>query len=465
MAQGNEQNLEQMIKHCETICKLLTTYKVADLQDGKSAINESFRFSLIKFGVYLSEVDGVISPAERECIKSNLGVCPELDELRQLKYREKLSESEYGNAVPLLLKYCVLADVKRLIPNDPYKNQKGQIVVDTYKLFGQTMMSCQEEESIFAAKKLTDYCDRMTDFLGEFGAKIPLDQKMYITVNTDIKEPETDPEKLEKLLEDFNNLVGLKSVKDEVNSLVNLLRVQKMRKDNDMKISDVSKHMVFSGNPGTGKTTVARILAGIYKNLGVLKTGQLVEVDRSGLVKGYVGQTAIRTMEVVESAIGGVLFIDEAYTLTAGKGNGDFGQEAVDTLLKAMEDHREDLIVIVAGYPDLMEEFLGSNPGLKSRFNKYIYFEDYTAEEEIKILKGICKKQDYTMTPEAEQYAFEFFQRRLEEHPDGIANARDVRNFMEKAVTNQASRVVEIPDATKECLSTFEKVDLEGIVL
>lgn len=456
-------NLEEMIQHCEQICKLLTSYGISDLCEDK-AINESFRFSLIKFGVYLSEVDGVISEEERKCIQDSLGVCPDPSALKQLKYREKLSPDQYGNQVPLLLKYCVLADAKKMVPNDPFSHQKAQIVVDTYKLFGQTMMSCQEKESEVAARKLTTYCDNMTKFIEEYGVKIPSAEKRFPTEIV-AKKKTADPQELEKLLESFNSLVGLHAVKNEVNSLVNLLKVQKMREEKNMKISDISKHMVFSGNPGTGKTTVARILADIYKNMGILKSGQLIEVDRSGLVKGFVGQTAIKVQEVVESALGGILFIDEAYTLTVGKGDGDFGQEAVDTLLKAMEDHREDLIVIVAGYPDLMEEFLNSNPGLKSRFNKFIYFEDYTAQEQVEILKSMCKKQDYELSEEAEAYSLAFFEKRLNENEGNLANARDVRNYMEKAISNHASRVVSMTELTKECLSTLEKTDVEKISL
>ena len=460
-----EQSLEQMINHCEQICKIISSYNIGGAKENDTSILESFRFSLMKFGVYLSEADGVITQEEKDCIKNNLGICIEIESLKQLKYREKLFVEEYGNSIPPILKYCVLADAKKIVPNDPFKNQKAQIVVDTYNLFGQTMMSCHENDSIVAAKKLTDFINLMSDFLNEYAVKIPLNEKLYTSQIVQNPENSNDPEKLEKLLEEFNALVGLDSVKSEVNSLVNLLKVQKMRREKNMKTSDVSKHMVFSGNPGTGKTTVARTLAEIYRNLGVLKTGQLVEVDRSGLVKGFIGQTAIRVQEVVESALGGILFIDEAYTLTVGKGNGDFGQEAVDTLLKAMEDHRDDLIVIVAGYPDLMAEFLGSNPGLKSRFNKFIHFDDYTANELLQILKGMCTKQDYRLSDAAEKHALEFFEARLESHPDNFANARDVRNYMEKAITNHASRVVSIKDASADCLSTFEVEDLENIEL
>lgn len=460
-----EQNISQMIEHCECICRILATFGVSDLRNKTEVLLDEFRFGLVKFGAYMSESDGHFTEDEAECMKECLGICPPITELRALKYREKLTEDEFGRELPPLIKYCVLADVKKCIPDDPFKHQKAQIVLDTYKLFGQTIIASHPDESIIAAKKLTDYCDMIERFLEEFGVKIPLADKIYTTTIVENHSEEASPEELEKLLEEFNALVGLTSVKNEVNSLVNLLKVQKMRQEKNMKISNVSKHMVFSGNPGTGKTTVARTLAGIYKALGALKKGQLVEVDRSGLVKGYVGQTAIKTQEVIESALGGILFIDEAYTLTVGKGQGDFGQEAVDTLLKAMEDHRDDLVVIVAGYPDLMAQFLASNPGLKSRFNKFIFFEDYTGKEMLAILKNMCKKQDYKLSKAAEKYALKYFNDRFEAHEENFANARDVRNFLEKAITNHASRVVSIEDATEEELSTLEVEDLKTIEL
>lgn len=462
MGNTSENTLSEMIVHCEDICKLLKAAGVSDLNQD-SPIQESFRFGLIKFGVYISDVDGVISEEEYECMRSVLGVCPEPSELNALKHREKLNSQEYGSNIPLLLKYAVLADAKKLIPRDPFRQQKGQIVVDTYKLFGQQMMVSQHECNEIAAKKMTEFVDRMTDFLKEFNVTYNSSEKLYPVSFATNEVKECDPEELEKMLEEFNSLVGLEGVKKEVNSLVNLLKVQKMRMDNGLPVSDVSKHMVFSGNPGTGKTTVARTLAGIYKNLGILKGGQLVEVDRSGLVKGFVGQTAPKVMEVVDSALGGILFIDEAYTLTVGKGQGDFGQEAVDTLLKAMEDHRDDLIVIVAGYPDLMDEFLNSNPGLKSRFNKFIQFEDYSPEEQLKILEGMCKKQQYYLSDEAKEYTLNFFTERMKEPELNFANARDVRNYLEKAISNHACRVVNIENATKEDLQTIMKEDVEKI--
>ena len=183
------------------------------------------------------------------------------------------------------------------------------------------------------------------------------------------------PEKIEDLLAELDSYIGLGVVKEEVHNLINMVQVYKLRQQHDLPTTDMSLHMVFTGNPGTGKTMMARMMARIYRSLGILSKGQLVEVDRSGLVAGYVGQTALKTQKVIEKAMGGVLFVDEAYALN-GRSENDFGQEAIDTLLKAMEDHRDDLVVIVAGYTDLMDKFIHSNPGLESRFNRFLLFED-----------------------------------------------------------------------------------------
>ncbi len=285
-------------------------------------------------------------------------------------------------------------------------------------------------------------------------------------IETPQPEPVPEPEEtLEELLQDLNDLTGLTKVKEDLNSLINLLKVHKMRMERGLPQTDVSLHMVFSGNPGTGKTTVARMMSKIYRKLDVLSKGHLVEVDRSGLVSGYVGQTAIKTKKVIDSALGGVLFIDEAYALTPAGASNDFGIEAVNTLLKAMEDHRDDFVVIVAGYPDLMDDFLESNPGLRSRFNKQILFEDYTEEELVNIFSGICGKSFYEVTDDAMACVRNFFRERCEQKLPGFANGRDVRNFFEKTLTNQANRLASMSDVTDTDLVTITLEDVETVEL
>lgn len=275
---------------------------------------------------------------------------------------------------------------------------------------------------------------------------------------------ESEPvETLEELLEQLNSLIGLSGVKQEVKSLISMIKMKKIRDARGLKSANISKHLVFLGNPGTGKTTVARLIAKLYKQLGVLEKGQLIEVDRGGLVAGYVGQTALKTQEKIDEAMGGVLFIDEAYTLA--KGGSDFGQEAIDTILKAMEDKRESFVVIVAGYSEPMERFLESNPGLKSRFNKNILFEDYSRSELISILKSFCAQNDMALTAEAEDNIDCYLEWLISNKPDNFANGREMRNLFETMYSNQANRLADESDISDDALTSLTVADLPHFVL
>ena len=265
---------------------------------------------------------------------------------------------------------------------------------------------------------------------------------------------------LEQALAELNDLIGMENIKEEVKTLTNFLKVQKIRAERGLAKTSVSLHAVFCGPPGTGKTTVARLMSRIFQGLGFLTKGHLVETDRSGMVVGYIGQTAKNVDELVKSALDGVLFIDEAYALVPQESGRDFGQEAIDILLKRMEDYRDRLVVIVAGYTDEMTTFIESNPGLQSRFNRYFYFNHYKPEELLAIFEKMCGKSHFKLTPDTRAKLQNLFEELYVNRDKTFGNARLVRNLFEKSIEQQANRLAVLASLSDEVLTTLLPEDI-----
>ena len=442
------------------------------------------------------EADGFM----RECAcgvwRADQGMTP-----RHVEYYNAIYSK--GNPVPTVL-YWELASLvenydrpvvpyffRRMIKADLERNSAlSRRFLDTFTLmlllFAAVDGKVSEAEAAFVniyVDLLFSYCDKC----GVAGGNSGLDVNEFVARRTDgepvktgrpedelaspapaksgeakVEEAPAEPEPtLDELLAELDGLCGLDKVKQDVKGLINLVKVRSLRKEAGLPVPPMSLHLVFMGNPGTGKTTVARLLARIYRAVGVLSKGQLVEVDRSGLVAGFVGQTALKTQEAINKALGGVLFIDEAYALANQDNANDFGREAIEVLLKGMEDHRDDLIVIVAGYTDLMGNFIHANPGLESRFNKYFYFEDYDGDQLTAIFRSVCKKNGYALDEAADRAAAEAFELMYRRRDENFGNARDVRNIFEAAVARQANRVAAMEAPGKEDLMALTVADLD----
>lgn len=281
----------------------------------------------------------------------------------------------------------------------------------------------------------------------------------FFQSNSDKNQLPND-DSLEKVLKELNELIGLDNVKKDVSELINLLEIQKKRTSEGLKNTEITLHTVFLGPPGTGKTSVARLLSRIFKHLGFLSKGQLIETDREGMVAGFVGQTALKVDKVVEESLGGVLFIDEAYALTQNSLGNDYGAEAVNTLIKRMEDHRDDLALVVAGYTEPMKIFVESNPGLRSRFNRFFEFNHFSPSELLQIFELIAKKSDFVISEDAKEKLIDTFELLFEKKDESFGNARAVRNLFEKCVQNQANRIIKIKKLSRKTLKTLIEEDI-----
>lgn len=409
---------------------------------------------------------------------------------------DRIIGTDFENKVPPSLVYFVKNDLLPESEKVGYKMSVARYYINAFNNVGCAFLAyngINEKE----AEKLSKYITMMNDYVNQFNVDHVSNSGKYsmspetesvsdnrISGNVIISNaPEnkyknngsllqngteesnkgkTDEEKLDEYMNELNSLIGLSNVKEEILKQVNMVKIASIRKKMGLKVPDISYHLVFSGNPGTGKTTVARLLSKIYQALGVVSKGTFVETDRSGLVAGYVGGTAEKTTEIINTAIGGVLFIDEAYSLTNASTNEDFGPEAIDTLLKRMEDDRSDLIVIAAGYTEPMKTFVESNPGLKSRFSKFIEFTDYNPAELKLIFNHFCQEHDFVLNSDADEYVTRYLENLYfnKDNDDTFGNARTVRNYFERCIERQASRIVMNPNLDQNVLTTFRIEDV-----
>ena len=447
-------NLAQTLDECRRICE---RFKVELNNAGEDNFYLKIIDRLANMAFLLAAANSIVSEVEINTINGHLKLCMDYYSLRDKYGLDCMSEDSFLHQVPDVI--VTMAEIeKKQNPIADTFLRDTRTIYEAFGLMGRLMVDCNGSKLKYENMFLDFFMGRSLKYIlsvesrDDFAKDMQIDYPSFYQYDESDNDDETeaaiddedytiDQDKINCILKEIDKLIGLEQVKKEIHDMVNLTIVQKMRGRKGLRNVGITKHLVFSGNPGTGKTTIARKIAQLYAQLGITETDKLIETDRSDLVSGYMGQTAANVKKISNDAMGGILFIDEAYTLSSSSVENDYGQEAIDTLIKIMEDERNKLVVIVAGYIDEMEKFIDSNPGLRSRFNKYIHFEDYTDEDLLKIFEHFCREQDYTI----DENAYELLKTKivsLREEPGVFANARAVRNYFEKVISKQANRIV-----------------------